>query len=255
LDPLGFCNICLKSDDLDRTVAFYRDLGFAATGEDAPGLRISLANGPDVLTFMSFLKRNVINFRGGHVHRLMRQLEEVPIHVSGHNEHADEQPLMLDDRGEPLPENECGHFTVHDPDGHELFFNTHPEERGPFENAIRAAPGGGAGPPRGLLGRFVYCLHVADLRASRSFYESLGLAVMPISGGAWVVPPAHWGAARFAMQLRESGTTEEVLRFFGVRDRIGLGARGFSEHDDGWRGEDPDGRTLELVGVRDPSIP
>ena len=63
--PLGFYNVCLKTDNIERTVAFYRRLGFVPTGEDAPGLRISLKNGTDELTFMSFLTANLINFFGG----------------------------------------------------------------------------------------------------------------------------------------------------------------------------------------------
>ena len=46
---LGFYNLCLQTGRLEETVAFYRGLGFGPTGEDAPGLRASLAKGPDVL--------------------------------------------------------------------------------------------------------------------------------------------------------------------------------------------------------------
>ena len=49
--PLGFYNLCLQTGRLDETVAFYRGLGFGPTGEDAPGLRVSLANGRDVPEF------------------------------------------------------------------------------------------------------------------------------------------------------------------------------------------------------------
>ena len=46
---LGFYNLCLRTGRLDETVTFYRGLGFGPTGADAPGLRLSLAKGPDVL--------------------------------------------------------------------------------------------------------------------------------------------------------------------------------------------------------------
>ena len=67
MGPLGFYNLCLKTADLEGSVAFYERLGFARTGEDAPGLRVSVGNGTDVLTFMTFLDTDVINFRGAHV--------------------------------------------------------------------------------------------------------------------------------------------------------------------------------------------
>ena len=174
MGSLGFCTLCLKTGNLKESVTFYGKLGFEPTGEDAPGLRVLLANGPDVLTFMTFLETDVLNFRGAHIHALMTELDAAGLRVEGYNERADQQPLTVDEEGVPLPENECGHFTVHDPDGHELFFNTHPWERAPFEAALHG------GPARERqdsvpLARVIYCPAVADLPASQSFYETLGL--------------------------------------------------------------------------------
>ena len=242
---LGFYNLCLKTACLDGTVAFYRRLGFGPTGEDAPGLRVSLAKGPDVLTFMTFLEGDVINFRGAHIHALMTALRAAGVDVTGYNRRADQQPLMVDEAGAPLPENACGHFTVYDPDGHELFFNTHPWERAPFEAAIRSGPAG----PGARSDAVAYCVHVADLAASRSFYETLGLRVVPDARGAWVTPHPRDSAVHFALRLRADGAEGPalVLRWEeedgAVPDGWGLLAR-----DDGrWIGEDPDGRVLELV--------
>ena len=157
---------------------------------------------------------------------------------------------MMDMHGNPLPENECGHFTVHDPDRHELFFNTHPPERVPFEKASLQVPRHELGIPsdQTLLGRFICCLYVADLRASQFFYETLGLVVVGLQERTWVTSPVSHGNIRFAFQLQQSTQTGVVLRFHrNTYDGSTLKTIGFSEHGEGWHGEDPDGRTLELL--------
>ena len=245
--PLGFYNICLKTDHLKETVAFYRRLGFAPVGEDAPGLRVSLANGEDALTFMTFLDANLINFRGAHIHRLMNEILAAGMVVTGYNEMPDQQPLMLDEEGQPLPHNECGHFTVHDPDGHELFFNTHPPERVPFEAAL---VGGAGDRDEGVrsLGRLVYCLDVTDLDASSAFYETLGLCALRASDGAWITPPARHRAIHFVLQLQESRSAGSFLRFYGDNANGDLlSAEGFDRRAHGWAGTDPDERRLEFL--------
>ena len=247
MGPLGFCSICLKTDRLADTVAFYRRLGLAPAGEDAPGLRVSLANGGDTLTFMTFLDGNIVNFRGAHIHRLMDEILAAGVAVAGYNEMPEQQPLMLDDEGKPLPHNECGHFTVHDPDGHELFFNTHPHERAPFEAAL-AGEAGKRDQGAGSLGRLVYCLDVTDLDASLAFYQTLGLCGSRGSGGAWVTPPARHRAIHFVLQLRESRSPGCLLRFYGgVANGDLLSPEGFDREANGWAGVDPDGRRVEFL--------
>ncbi|MYF27780.1 MAG: VOC family protein [Gammaproteobacteria bacterium] len=248
MGPLGFYSICLKTDHLEETVAFYRRLGFRPVGEDAPGLRVSLANGDYALTFMTFLDANLINFRGAHIHRLMHEILTAGVVVTGYNEMPDQQPLTLDEEGKPLPDNECGHFTVQDPDGHELFFNTHPHERAPFEAAL-AGEVEKRDQDAGSLGRLVYCLDVTDLDASLAFYQTIGLRGFRGLGGAWVTPPARNRAIHFVLQLRESRSPGSFLRFYGdVANGDLLSAEGFDPEANGWAGVDPDGRRLEFLG-------
>lgn len=247
MGPLGFYNICLKTDRLEETVAFYRRFGFAPVGEDAPGLRVSLANGDDALTFMTFLDANVINFRGAHIHRLMIEIRTAGVVVTGYNEVPDQQPLMLDENGEPLPDNECGHFTVRDPDGHELFFNTHPHERAPFEAALAGGVSernqGNAWP-----GRVVYCLDVTDLDASLACYETLGLHARRESDGAWITASAQHRAIDFLLQLRESGSATSRLRFYGGVGNVELlRSLDFVPKTLGWAGTDPDRRRVVFL--------
>ena len=192
---------------------------------------------------MTFLEGDVINFRGAHIHALMTELRAAGVRVTGYNIRADQQPLAVDEAGVPLPENECGHFTVYDPDGHELFFNTHPWERAPFEAAMRAGPRA----PGGI----VYCLHVADLAASQAFYETLGLRVVPDAGGAWVTPRPRDSGVHFVLRLRTGapGCPTLVLRW-DPEDRPGPEAPELVAGDDGrWIGKDPDGRVLELAAT------
>ncbi|MYD98519.1 MAG: hypothetical protein F4X98_14210 [Gammaproteobacteria bacterium] len=247
--PLGFCSICLRTDRLGERVAFYRRLGFEPSGEDAPGLRVSLANGSDVLTFMTFLKQNVINFRGGHIHELMTRLRALGIRVTGHNEHPEEQPLMLDASGQPRPDNECGHFTVRDPDGHELFFNTHPHERQPFESALAGVAVGSDRVEGPFLGRFVYCLEVRNLARSVEFYTTLGMRTVCNDHGTWIAPVGH-RAIQFALQLREAADAGSVLRFYGATtNNAALRECGFTRHGAAWRADDPEGHRLEVLPV------
>ena len=247
MGPLGFYTICLKTDRLEDTVAFYQRLGFVPVGEDAPGLRVSLANGEDVLTFMTFLDGNIVNFRGAHIHRLMDEILAAGVAVSGYNEMPEQQPLMLDDGGQPLPHNECGHFTVNDPDGHELFFNTHPHERAPFEAALAGGVREGD-QGDGSLGRLVYCLEVTDLNASLAFYQTLGLRALREGDGAWVTPGTQHRPVHFRLQLRESSEAGSRLRIYGgVWDVEGLRSLGFKRDALGWSGTDPDRRRLDFV--------
>lgn len=252
MKPLGFFSVCLRAPRLEETVRFYKTLGFAPVGEDAPGLRISLAYGSQSLTFMSFLQDNLINFRGAHIHQLKECMKEIGIPVTLFEEFKSEERLMLDDQGNPLPDNECGSFSIGDPDAHEFFFNTHREERVPFEEAVRRAPAKLMGEPFAEKNRpdLIYSLEVTDLATSQRFYESIGLVVTTQRDVAWVYPATDAGDTRFIFQLR---------RGLEKRVRIGLsnaqsnpeslqqlGFEAVNHSRDSWRGQDPDGRWLEV---------
>lgn len=251
--PLGFYSVCLRATQLHKTVDFYKRLGFQPTGEDAPGLRISLKHGNESLTFMSFLNDNLINFRGAHIHRLKEEFKNLGIRVKLFEELKREARLMLDEHGVPLPENECGFFSVYDPDGHDFFFNTNPEERAPFEEAVLASPylsdqNQLAGE---MLGRLVYCLVVTDLVGSLTFYKSLDLNVVEEGDCAWISPPQSHGNTRFVFQLKQDGKKDVVIRFYqnGIdRSRmVDLGFKRYPSEDGIWSCKDPDGRAIEVI--------
>lgn len=257
MNPLGFYSVCLRATSLEETVGFYKKLGFEPTGEDAPGLRVSLKYGNDALTFMSFLNDNLINFRGAHIHNLKLSLSNQGIKIKTFEELDGEERLMLDDQGKPLPENECGHFSVYDPDGHDLFFNTHPEERAPFEKAVLSPPSliHDTIPEHGVLGKLVYCLVVTDLGSSLTFYERLGLHVRREGDRAWIFPPRTHGNTQFIFQLEQGKKKDVVVRFFqNSMDSEILERLGFKYHSDEglpWVMYDPDGRAVEVISTSD----
>lgn len=250
--PLGFFSVCLRAPQLEDTVNFYRELGFTPVGEDAPGLRISLGFGSQSLTFMSFLQDNLINFRGAHIHRLKECMQEIGIPVTLFEEFKSEERLMLDDDGNPLPNNECGSFSIEDPQEHELFFNTHREEREPFEAASSSPPPSLVDTPyaEGNRPDVLYTLIVNELNVCRRFYESLGLVVMQQSDTAWVYPPMDVGDTRFLFRLRRGVVKNVVIGLKDVgssaQELKALGLKTVGKSGVNWTGEDPDGRKLEV---------
>ncbi|MCY4128880.1 MAG: hypothetical protein OXG15_06515 [Gammaproteobacteria bacterium] len=250
--PLGFFSVCLRAPHLEETVSFYKALGFSPVGEDAPGLRTSLEYRSQSLTFMSFLQDNLVNFRGAHIHQLKECMKEIGIPVTLFEEFKSEERLMLDDLGNPLPDNECGSFSIGDPDGHEFFFNTHREERAPFEEAVLSAPADFVGTPFAEQNRpgLTYSLEVTDLPVSQRFYESIGLVVTTQGDIAWVYPSSDVGNTRFIFQLRQGLEKRVRIGLSNSQSSIQtLQELGFERENrsrETWHGQDPDGRWLEL---------
>ena len=250
--PLGFFSVCLCANKLEETASFYRKLGFTPVGEDAPGLRISLQYGSQSLTFMSFLQDNLINFRGAHIHRLKECMRTIRIPVTLFEEFKSEERLMLDEGGNPLPNNECGSFSIEDPDEHEFFFNTHREERDPFEAAVSSPAPTLIDAPYASPNRpdVLYSLVVTDLAASQCFYESLGLVVARQGDIAWIYPPTNVGDTRFLFQLRRGEAKNVVIGLknleLSTNELKAMGLEPEGESGVIWTGHDPDGRKLEL---------
>ena len=264
---LGRTCLCLKAADVDDTAAFYEKLGFRSTGEDAPKQRRSLIQGATILTFMSFLKANLINYRGASIHAVETELKARGITILGHNT-GPELELMLDDDGNPLPDNECGYFTVFDPDGNEIFFNTHPPEREPYEdgrwvpheNMAADIQNATTGEP--TLGRFVYRLDVKDLQASVAFYENLGLSALDSTDDSATMGSRHphmkQDPASFPISLRQAKESGSALLFFSedpdaVADSIRARGLRVVLSQDGPVVTDPDQRSLLLVAAGTPS--
>lgn len=258
--PLGFFSVCLQAAQLKKTVSYYKTLGFIPVGEDAPGLRESLQYGSQTLTFMSFLQNNLINLRGADIHQLKLGMRKVGIPITVFENVESEERLMLDDEGNPQPDNECGSFSIGDPDGHEIFFNTHREEREPFEKAVRTSSSTALETPwaKHLSRDLNYCLEISDLTASQRFYETLGLTVVRRGETASVYTPTHYGNAQFVFQLRLGDPKNVVVQL--TRSKIdaerleALGMEPADGPDVAWCGNDPDGRSLEIRNDTDDAI-
>jgi len=179
-------------------------------------------------------------------------MKEIGLPVTLFEEFKSEERLMLDDEGNPLPHNECGSFSIEDPDGHEFFFNTHREEREPFEAALLESPSAIVGMPFDERNRpnVLYSLIVTDLAVSQHFYESLGLIVTRDNDSAWVYPNTNAGDTRFLFRLTE-GTSKRVaitLAQSAIDSKVcrSLGLEPASRAGLNWKGDDPDGRMLEV---------
>ncbi len=258
---LGRLCLCLDVDDLDATCSFYSHLGFSPVGEDAPGLRVSMANGTHVLTFMSFLNGPVLNLRGGHIHELLAELSQCGFVIEEYNTEPGTL-LMRDESGDPLPENECGHFSVSDPDGREILFNTLPVERKPFLNALR----GKASQGDFLHGELKFGLCQVHIRFDTvaldnhiSFYQKMGLRILRLSESGELVTMGLDVSSTFevdlgfAFQLRKSDcpATSLVFHCLDPKEMVqGLETVGASVGtcDEGLRCLDPDGRHLIFQG-------
>lgn len=112
---IGALDVCLKVKDIDASVEFYGKLGFRqAEGERDKGWSVQERNGVRIGLFRDHIKENILNFRGGDVGKIVRELEKrglKPYDVR-----------LLNEQG-------IGNAHVKDPDGNVIFFDTTPEER------------------------------------------------------------------------------------------------------------------------------
>lgn len=185
---LGYVALCLNATDVEKTAAFYKTLGFlSGDPNDVSGVREIVQFGSTVFTFMNFLESPCLNYRGASMHAVATELEKRNFKILGQNE-GGQVELMLDKDGNPLPDNECGHFTLLDPDGHKLFFNTHPPERAPYmEQAWEgnyealAEEIDRAKNHEIALGQFICGLGTKDMAGSNLFYGNLGFIVLDSS--------------------------------------------------------------------------
>lgn len=255
---LGRITLCLNAADVDETATFYERLGFRATGVDAPGLRRTLIQGRTVLTFMSFLRRPLVNFRGASIHALVTKLAKRGFQIVDHNLPDPELQLMLDDDGEPLPDNECGYFTVTDPDGNEVFFNTHPPERAPYIAASWLTDPALVADVSIPLGKLVLCLGVKDLATSVRFYQELGFDLLDRGADTATLgalpPHVDEDPNGFPLELRQAVTADATLAFrCGDSEGVVATLRELGVElettPDGSAFVDPDGRRIALTSA------
>jgi catechol 2,3-dioxygenase-like lactoylglutathione lyase family enzyme len=212
------------------------------------------------LAFFSFIKFPNVNYRGASIHAMATELTSRGFQCWGIKQRGPETQLFLDDDGNELRDNEAGAFTIFDPDGYKLFFNTHPPEREPYENNVwgvddhmTAELAKGEEP---ALGNFIFRIDVADLAASRDFYERMGLAAEDAPDDAVDILGQHphmlQDATAFAIRLRQAdqpGATLLLRSDDPASVAASLRASGVDVEDgpDGPTLTDPNGQKLVLV--------
>jgi bleomycin resistance family protein len=112
---IGALDVCLKVKDLEASVEFYGHLGFReAEGERDKGWSVQERNGVRIGLFRDHIEANTLNFRGGDVGEIVRELERrglKPYRVR-----------LLNEKG-------IGNAHLKDPDGNLIFFDSTPDER------------------------------------------------------------------------------------------------------------------------------
>ena len=112
---LGEYTPCLNVADINVSIAFYQALGFAMIEDHSDENWAVLKHNNMVLSlFQGHIENNLINFRGGDIHKIQQQAQANGLVFS--------TPAKEDDDGSWCAELE-------DPDGNMIFFNTFSEER------------------------------------------------------------------------------------------------------------------------------
>lgn len=179
---LGWGQYCLNVKDINATWEFYRRLGFClAGGSLEQGWGVLHNGGTEIGLFQGMMPRNIINFRGPHIQQLAAELRQRGFELDKEAQYdAEKYPAewSRDADGNQLPVDGSGSFSVCDPEGVCLFFDTVPVER---DAALKGAKFSFEALPNELLdglpeiGDSTVCLSVNDVAAHAAFYERLGM--------------------------------------------------------------------------------
>ena len=200
LPDLGYYSVITYAANVDETAECYRRLGFEYAGFNIPGESRTVVQGHNLIAFFDFYEKLDLNFRGPDIPVLATELRALGFEVviangstltwdEGRKAYAHQLPNNDVARGirDKYPDIlECGDFTVNDPDGLSLYFNTNPGER---ESLLDSAahpvfPNGVSPIPVTFpLGDLVIRLSVVDPDASASFYRRLGFTAKTIEAG------------------------------------------------------------------------
>jgi catechol 2,3-dioxygenase-like lactoylglutathione lyase family enzyme len=204
--PLGWLVPCLAVADLTASLDFYAKLDLVRYGGDPKENWAMLrSRAVEIHLFEGHIPKDLLNFRGGDPEAIRSALAERGLAIAS--------------------EQGPGSFTVLDPDGREVFFDTCAEEIAAYESGqpltapvpekdVHAGPGLD-------LGNLTCCLDCAELEATRGFYRSLGL--VPAGG----VPEEGWAILARADHMpapgkRLVGTSLSLFRDMIPEDMLNL---------------------------------
>lgn len=118
----GWPSLCLKVRDLEASRRFYTRMGMHVVSE-VEGLTVILGYGTFRLALMTFLESNVLNFRAGDVFQVSTELKSEFPKLAGEAERYTREKYDADADGV------C--WSISDPDGNNVFFDTNELEVGP----------------------------------------------------------------------------------------------------------------------------
>ena len=251
-DPaLGWLVPCLAVKDLEASMEWYARLDLLPYGGDPKqGWSMLRNRAVEIHLFQGHIPKDILNFRGGDLPAIRQALASHGI-----------EPTSLE---APIS------FTVLDPDGREVFFDTSPEETADYAAGKLTTipfPGDDVHGGDGLdLGNLTCCLACEDLQATLAWYEKLGL----VQGGGekeqgWAIVARRDHVPSFGTRLTDTylslfqgmipkdilnlrggnvGAIAEVLAARGMD--LGEGVKTGADGGESLLLEDPDGRGVFL---------
>lgn len=182
---LGWGQVCLSVKDIKASLDFYGTLGFTMVGGKAEEGWAILNNATsEIGLFKGHITGPMLNFRGIDIQQLAAAMKLRGFSLEGEAtfKAKDWPPEWAQDaQGKPLPPEGSGSFTIKDPDGVALFFDTVPVERALYKKGQRFCETKITGElmeGQQHLGRLEYCINTKDAKASCEFYQLLGLTVI-----------------------------------------------------------------------------
>jgi catechol 2,3-dioxygenase-like lactoylglutathione lyase family enzyme len=170
---LGWLVPCLAVGDLPASLDFYARLGLVQYGGNVAQNWVMLRNRAiEIHLFKGHIEKDLLNFRGGDPVAIRAAMKSRGLEVKTSFGEAS--------------------FIYRDPDGREVFFDTGPEEIAAYQSGqplTGPIPEDDVHAGTGLdLGNLTWCLSCANLQATSTFYETLGL--IPSGGrpeSGWVI--------------------------------------------------------------------
>ncbi|MCU0728252.1 MAG: VOC family protein [Planctomycetes bacterium] len=181
---LGWFALCIAAKRFPETYEFYRTIGFTTVRGKPEHGWVGLNNAGTDLAIMRDLPGNWLNFRGGDVPALAAEHRRRGLEPNGETAYdpkAWPEEWHTGPGGRRLPLEGAACYSLTDPDGNTVYFDTVPLERVRYVAGQRFCQPEATGRLlRGqrTLGRFELSLRVKSLRASLDFYTRLGLGIV-----------------------------------------------------------------------------
>jgi catechol 2,3-dioxygenase-like lactoylglutathione lyase family enzyme len=226
---LGWLVPCLRAPKLDESLAFYEHIGFQLTGGKPANGWATLSAGSVELALMSFLPQTLLNFRGGPIaaladHFARAGLEPLTTSNESGSENIGYRPYDVSKYpseyhcapdGKVLDVSQSGDFSLRDPDGNSLYFDTVPVERQRFVNGERFASerttSAKVKPPFHYEDS-TFVLKVGSLGASAAYYQKLGFEPAAIHNDREQINLVRNAAVPARIGLIARGDSREYLR-------------------------------------------